>query len=71
MSPCQIPFLDNDCPSSTLGTMGKIDFLLHENATGYALFKVVSQPDRISGADSQNLATFGKMVQLVNFAPWR
>ncbi|KAF3018800.1 hypothetical protein G7054_g11025 [Neopestalotiopsis clavispora] len=51
--------------------MGKIDFLLHENATGYALFKVVSQPDRISGADSQNLATFGKMVQLVNFAPWR
>jgi nucleolar protein 56 len=51
--------------------MGKIDYLLHENATGYALFKVVHQPDRISGADSQNLATFGKMVQLVSFAPWR
>ncbi|ORY68277.1 pre-rRNA processing nucleolar protein-like protein Sik1 [Pseudomassariella vexata] len=57
--------------------MGKIDFLLHESALGYAIFKVVHQQDTVGlhlkevQQAGQDLAKFGKMVQLVNFAPWR
>lgn len=57
--------------------MAKIDYLLHESALGYGLFKVVHQQDTV-GLHSkdvqkagQDLALFGKMVQLVSFSPWR
>ena len=57
--------------------MGHVDFLLHEASLGYALFKVVHQQDSVGlhlkevREASQDLAKLGKMVQLVNFAPWR
>ncbi|KAI1497990.1 pre-rRNA processing nucleolar protein-like protein Sik1 [Biscogniauxia marginata] len=57
--------------------MGHVDFLLHEAAVGYALFKVVHQQDSVGlqlkevQQASQDLAKLGKMVQLVSFAPWR
>lgn len=57
--------------------MTKVDFLLHESALGYAIFKVVLQQDTVGlhlkevQKAGQDLAKFGKMVQLVNFAPWR
>ncbi|KAI2616763.1 Nop domain-containing protein [Hypoxylon sp. NC1633] len=57
--------------------MTRVDFLLHESALGYAIFKVVHQQDTVGlhlkevQNAGQDLAKFGKMVQLVNFAPWR
>ncbi|KAK8097378.1 SIK1-involved in pre-rRNA processing [Apiospora sp. TS-2023a] len=57
--------------------MTKIDYLLHESALGYALFKVVHQQDTVGlhlkeVQDAQtDLAKFGKMVQVQAFAPWR
>ncbi|KAI0379467.1 Nop domain-containing protein [Hypomontagnella monticulosa] len=57
--------------------MTRIDFLLHESAVGYAIFKVVHQQDAVGlhlkevQKAGQDLSKFGKMVQLVNFAPWR
>ncbi|KAI5859852.1 Nop domain-containing protein [Durotheca rogersii] len=57
--------------------MTQIDFLLHESAVGYAIFKVVHQQDTVGlhlkevQKAGQDLSKFGKMVQLVNFAPWR
>ncbi|KAI1763210.1 Nop domain-containing protein [Hypoxylon sp. FL1150] len=57
--------------------MTHVDFLLHESAVGYAIFKVVHQQDTVGlhlkevQKAGQDLAKFGKMVQLVNFAPWR
>lgn len=57
--------------------MAKIDYLLHESALGYGLFKVVHQQDAVGlklaevVKASQDLSKFGKMVQLVSFAPWR
>ncbi|KAI1870315.1 hypothetical protein JX265_001670 [Neoarthrinium moseri] len=57
--------------------MTKIDFLLHESALGYAIFKVVHQQDTVGlhlkevQKAGQDLSKFGKMVTLVNFAPWR
>jgi nucleolar protein 56 len=52
------------------------DFLLHEGPLGYSLFKVTRQVDTIGNRlkevqDSvQELAKFGKMVQLVSFLPF-
>ena len=57
--------------------MTKIDFLLHESALGYALFKVVSQADTVGlklkeTQDSVNdVSKFSKMVKLANFSPFR
>ena len=57
--------------------MTKIDYLLHESALGYALFKVVHQQDTVGlhlkevQAAQTDLAKFGKMVQVQAFAPWR
>ncbi|RKF76259.1 Nucleolar protein 56 [Golovinomyces cichoracearum] len=57
--------------------MTALDYLLHESAVGYAIFQVVSQPETIGNRSkevqdaSQDLAKFGKMVKLVNFAPYR
>lgn len=59
------------------GKMTRVDFLLHESAVGYAIFKVVHQQDAVGlhlkevQKAGQDLSKFGKMVQLVNFAPWR
>jgi nucleolar protein 56 len=52
------------------------NFLLHENPMGYSLFKVVHQVDTIGNRlkevqdSTQDLAKFGKMVQLVSFLPF-
>ena len=57
--------------------MSAVDYLLHESSVGYAIFQVVHQPDTIGNRlkevqdASQDLAKFGKMVKLVNFAPYR
>ncbi|KAL9109641.1 MAG: hypothetical protein Q9227_005678 [Pyrenula ochraceoflavens] len=52
------------------------DFLLHEGPMGYAIFKVVHQADTVGNrlkevqASVQDLAKFGKMVQLTSFLPF-
>ncbi|OQV01465.1 putative snoRNA binding domain-containing protein [Cladophialophora immunda] len=52
------------------------DFLLHEGPMGYSIFKVVHQADTVGNRlkevqDSvQDLARFGKMVDLVSFLPF-
>lgn len=57
--------------------MSAVDYLLHESSVGYAIFQVVHQPDTIGNRlkevqdASQDLSKFGKMVKLVNFAPYR
>lgn len=57
--------------------MSGIDYLLHESSLGYAIFEVVLQPDTIANRSKEvqdasvDLAKFGKMVKLVNFAPYR
>jgi nucleolar protein 56 len=57
--------------------MSAIDYLLHESSVGYAIFQVVHQADAIGSRlkevqdAAQDLAKFGKMVKLVNFAPYR
>lgn len=54
-----------------------VDYLLHESSVGYAIFQVVHQADTIGNRlkevqdAGQDLAKFGKMVKLVNFAPYR
>ncbi|KAG9230310.1 hypothetical protein BJ875DRAFT_385426 [Amylocarpus encephaloides] len=57
--------------------MSSVDYLLHESSVGYAIFQVVHQGDVVGNRlkevqdASQDLALFGKMVKLVNFAPYR
>jgi nucleolar protein 56 len=57
--------------------MSAVDYLLHESSVGYAIFQVVHQPETIGNRlkevqdAGQDLAKFGKMVKLVNFAPYR
>ncbi|TVY84847.1 Nucleolar protein [Lachnellula suecica] len=57
--------------------MSAVDYLLHESAVGYAIFKVVHQADTIGNRlkevqdAGQDLAKFGKMVKLESFAPYR
>ncbi|KAK2628912.1 hypothetical protein QTJ16_002015 [Diplocarpon rosae] len=57
--------------------MADINYLLHESSVGYAIFEVVHQADVVGNRlkevqdASQDLAKFGKMVKLVNFAPYR
>jgi nucleolar protein 56 len=52
------------------------DFLLHEGPMGYSLFKTVHQTDTVGNRlkevqeSQQDLAKFGKMVQLVSFLPF-
>ncbi|KAF2400026.1 Nop-domain-containing protein [Trichodelitschia bisporula] len=54
-----------------------VDYLLHESSVGYAVFKVKMQADTIGNRlkevqeKSQDLATFGKMVTVVSFAPFQ
>ncbi|KAF2155389.1 Nop-domain-containing protein [Myriangium duriaei CBS 260.36] len=54
-----------------------VDYLLHESSVGYAVFKVRLQADTIGNrlkevqTQSQDLAKFGKMVELVSFAPFQ
>jgi len=57
--------------------MSSVDYLLHESSVGYAIFHVESQPETIGNRlkevqdASQDLAKFGKLIKLVNFAPYR
>lgn len=57
--------------------MSSVDYLLHESSVGYAIFQVVHQVDTVGNRlkevqdASKDLAKFGKMVKLVNFAPYR
>ncbi|KAI9666381.1 MAG: snoRNP complex protein nop56 [Bathelium mastoideum] len=57
--------------------MSQIDYLLHESPVGYAVFKVQMQADTIGNRlkevqeKVQDLARFGKMVDLVGFAPFQ
>ncbi|KAI8627184.1 Nop-domain-containing protein [Xylariaceae sp. FL1651] len=57
--------------------MTHVDFLLHESATGYALFKVVHQQDAVGlrleevRKAGQDLSKLGKMITLVSYAVWR
>lgn len=57
--------------------MSALNYLLHESAAGYSIFEVVAQPDTIGNrlpevqAAANDLALFGKMVRVVNFAPFR
>jgi nucleolar protein 56 len=52
------------------------DYLLHEGPMGYSIFKVIHQPDTVGNRlkevqDSvQDLARFGKMVDLTSFLPF-
>lgn len=52
------------------------DFLLHEGPMGYSLFKTLHQTDTVGNRlkevqeSQQDLAKFGKMVQLVSFLPF-
>ncbi|KAL5116840.1 Nucleolar protein 56 [Pleosporales sp. CAS-2024a] len=54
-----------------------VDYLLHESPVGYAVFKVVLQPDTIGNRLAevqkavQDLDKFGKTVQLVGLAPFQ
>ena len=54
-----------------------VDYLLHESSVGYAVFNVKLQADTIGARlkevqDAHNdLSRFGKMVQLVSFAPFQ
>jgi nucleolar protein 56 len=54
-----------------------VDYVLYEEAAGYALFEVVYQPEDIGNrlkevvAASSDLGRFGKMVNLVSFAPFK
>ncbi|KAK5126850.1 snoRNP complex protein nop56 [Meristemomyces frigidus] len=53
-----------------------VDYLLHESSVGYAIFSVKLQADTVGARlkevqdAHQDLARFGKMVQLVSFAPF-
>ena len=54
-----------------------VDYLLHESPIGYAVFKVVLQPDTIGNRLAevqkavQDLDKFGKTVELVGLAPFQ
>lgn len=57
--------------------MAQVDYLLHESSVGYGIFQVVHQADTVGNRlkevqdAGQDLAKFGKMVKIVNFAPYR
>lgn len=57
--------------------MGGLDYLLFEEATGYAIFKVKIQQDDISLRQKEvqeaanDLSKFSKMIELVSFAPFK
>lgn len=54
-----------------------IDYVLHESSVGYGIFHVELQPETIGSRlkevqdAGQDLSKFGKMVKVVNFAPYR
>jgi len=57
--------------------MSGIDYLLHESSVGYAIFQVRLQSDSIGSRQKEvqeahtDLARFGKLIQLVSFAPFQ
>ncbi|EME39854.1 hypothetical protein DOTSEDRAFT_74675 [Dothistroma septosporum NZE10] len=54
-----------------------VDYLLHESSVGYAIFKVKLQSDEVGARTKEvqeaqtDLAKFGKMIDLVSFAPFQ
>ncbi|PHH83057.1 hypothetical protein CDD82_3715 [Ophiocordyceps australis] len=56
--------------------MSHIDYALYEAPVGYAVFKVLHQPDAVGlklkevQEAAEDLSRFGKMVKLVNFTPF-
>ncbi|ODQ78201.1 hypothetical protein BABINDRAFT_65537 [Babjeviella inositovora NRRL Y-12698] len=56
---------------------GGLDYLLYEEATGYAIFKVLIQQDDIGSRlkevqeAASDLSKFSKMIELVSFAPFK
>ncbi|KAF2169687.1 hypothetical protein M409DRAFT_64734 [Zasmidium cellare ATCC 36951] len=54
-----------------------VDYLLHESSVGYAIFKVKLQSDTIGArlkevqAAHEDLSKFGKMIDLLMFAPFQ
>lgn len=57
--------------------MANINYLLYESAAGYAVFQVTNQADSVGlqlkevQSSLNDLATFGKYVKLVSFAPYQ
>lgn len=57
--------------------MSSIDYLLHESSVGYAVFNVRLASDTVGARLKEvqdahtNLARFGKLIQLVSFAPFQ
>jgi nucleolar protein 56 len=57
--------------------MSSIDYLLHESSVGYAVFKVRLASDTIGARLKEvqdahtDLSRFGKLIQLVSFAPFQ
>ncbi|EGV66616.1 Nucleolar protein 56 [Yamadazyma tenuis] len=57
--------------------MPGLDYLLFEEAAGYAIFKVTIQQDEVSSRSKEvqesasDLARFSKMIELVSFAPFK
>ncbi|KAJ9145289.1 Nucleolar protein 56 [Pleurostoma richardsiae] len=57
--------------------MAAVNYLLYESAAGYAIFEVVHQASSVGlrlqevQNSMRELSTFGKMVKLVNFTPYR
>ena len=57
--------------------MSTVDYLLHESSVGYAVFSVRLASDSIGARQREvqeahtDLARFGKLVQLVSFAPFQ
>lgn len=64
------------CESFGIGSYIMADFLLFESPLGYSLFKVTHQGDTVGNdlkevqAGINDLAKFGKMVELTSFAPF-
>jgi len=54
-----------------------VDALLHESSVGYAIFKVKRPVDAVGNRlkevqeSVQDLAKFGKLVELVSFSPFQ
>lgn len=62
---------------ANLDKMANINYLLYESAAGYAVFQVTNQADSVGlqlkevQSSLNDLATFGKYVKLVSFAPYQ
>jgi hypothetical protein len=75
-TPTALRYLTLSIAAHTTFTRTMADYLLHEGPMGYSLFKSVHQPDTVGNRlkevqeTQQDLAKFGKMVELVSFLPF-